>query len=387
MVNLVQFLDLIKQYTDKKHPLSQSKLRGIATQKGINIGDKKTFRRNLTTLAKTYNMDADPNHWKIVYPGYTPDTDISEKVPQRSGSIYYNHEISTDELDFIIQQISDSDIYTDEEKESFKKRLTNSLASSYYQPPTTQAVTPFANSNLSISNLTFIKHAISEEKMIEFRLLALRPDKNDNLRFKSLAKTYWVSPYRIVYAQGFYWLLGNERLTHKGDKKPINSAGYQYIKYSPSIDAFRIDRITDLKYAKENYEKKSKTDFYYGSSNPSLSDRLDLLSHNIAIYIKDTAVVTSINGNDLSETYGKIDFEILWEHFQEEQRNDYSFIRDNFGDNFSFTKKEAHPIITVQASEEYFIDFALRYIDRIRILDTDAGNKIKKQIAKKVNFL
>lgn len=60
MVNLVQFLDLIKQYTDKKHPLSQSKLRGIATQKGINIGDKKTFRRNLTTLAKTYNMDADP---------------------------------------------------------------------------------------------------------------------------------------------------------------------------------------------------------------------------------------------------------------------------------------------------------------------------------------
>ena len=51
MVNLVQFLDLIKQYTDKKHPLSQSKLRGIATQKGINIGDKKTFRRNLTTLA------------------------------------------------------------------------------------------------------------------------------------------------------------------------------------------------------------------------------------------------------------------------------------------------------------------------------------------------
>lgn len=142
-----------------------------------------------------------------------------------------------------------------------------------------------------------------------------------------------------------------------------------------------------MKYAKENYEKKSKTDFYYGSSNPSLSDRLDLLSHNIAIYIKDTAVVTSINGNDLSETYGKIDFEILWEHFQEEQRNDYSFIRDNFGDNFSFTKKDAHPIITVQASEEYFIDFALRYIDRIRILDTDAGNKIKKQIAKKVNFL
>ena len=89
-------------------------------------------------------------------------------------------------------------------------------------------------------------------------------------------------------------------------------------------------------------------------------------SHNIAIYIKDTAVVTSINGNDLSETYGKIAFEILWEHFQEEQRNDYSFIRDNFGDNFSFTKKDAHPIITVQASEEYFIDFALRYIDRIR---------------------
>ncbi len=53
----------------------------------------------------------------------------------------------------------------------------------------------------------------------------------------------------------------------------------------------------------------------------------------------------------------------------------------------SFAKKDAHPIITVQASEEYFIDFALRYIDRIRILDTDAGNKIKKQIAKKVNFL
>lgn len=140
--------------------------------------------------------------------------------------------------------------------------------------------------------------------------------------------------------------------------------------------------ITDLKYAKESYEKKSKTDFYYGSSNPNFSDRLDLLSHNIAIYTKDTAVVTSINGNDISETYGKIEFEILWEHFPEEQRNDYSFIRDNFRDKFSFTKKDARPIITVQASEEYFIDFALRYIHRIRILDPDAEIKIKKQIAK-----
>ena len=83
--------------------------------------------------------------------------------------------------------------------------------------------------------------------------------------------------------------------------------------------------ITDLKYAKKSYEKKSKTDFYYGSSNPNLSDRLDLLSHNIAIYTKDTAVVTSINGNDISETYGKIEFEILWEHFPEEQRNDPLF--------------------------------------------------------------
>ena len=59
--------------------------------------------------------------------------------------------------------------------------------------------------------------------------------------------------------------------------------------------------ITDLIYAKKSYEKKSKTDFNYGSSNPNLSDRLDLLSHNIAIYTKDTAVVTSINGNDISD--------------------------------------------------------------------------------------
>lgn len=31
----------------------------------------------------------------------------------------------------------------------------------------------------------------------------------------------------------------------------------------------------------------------------------------------------------------------------------------------SNTKKDARPIINVQASEEYLIDFALRYIDRI----------------------
>lgn len=381
MVNLVQFLDLLKQNTDKNHPLSQSKIRKIAIEKGINIGNKNTFRKNLNTLAQMYNTDSDSNNWKIIYPGYTPETDSVQKTNQRSGSIYYNHEINADELDFIIQQISDSDVYTEDEKISFKKRLINLLASSHYQAPTVPSIIPFSCSNLSISNLNFIKHAILEKKMIEFRLLALQPDENNYLCFKPLPKIYWVSPYRIVYDHGFYWLLGNERLTHKGDTKPINAAGYPYIKYASSIDAFRIDHITDLNYVKESYHKKSKTDFYYGSSNFSLSERLDLLCHNIAIYTKNNTIVTSINGNDISETYGKIDFEILWEHFPEEQRNDYSFVQDNFGDKFNFTIKNARPIITVQASEEYFIDFALRYIDKIVILDTNTGIKIKKKLS------
>lgn len=376
MINLVQFLDLIKQNTDKDHKLSQAKLREIALTKKLNIGDKGTFRRNLTTLAQTYNVGSDTDNWRIIYPGYTSETGSSKSPTQRSGSIYYNHEIHTDELDFLMHQIDLSNVYNKEEKNSFKERLIKLLASSYYKIPGTPTVLSFVSSNLSGSNLNFIQHAISEKKMIEFQILSLKLNKNNNtLKFETLKKKYWISPYRIVFHQGFYWLLGNERLTHKGDKKPVNADGCHYIKYSSSIDAFRIDRITNLKYAEEVYPKKSKTLF-----NFRLTDRLDLLCNNIAIYKNDCPVITSINGDDLSENYGEIEFKILWKSFPKEQREDYSFIRDSFGNNLSFSTKGKDIIITVHAAEDYFIDFALRYVDKIEITDTANGPKVKERL-------
>ena len=99
-----RLLEFIKHNTDRAHPASQAALRKIAGEELSNklMGDMGTFSRRLSELADAYNRDENgkvlpKEKWKIVFPGFNKP----EGSKSRNGKIYYSHEVSEYEMDFL----------------------------------------------------------------------------------------------------------------------------------------------------------------------------------------------------------------------------------------------------------------------------------------------
>lgn len=370
MPNTIKLLELLKWNTDKDHPITQEKLREIP---GANecMGYKTTFKRNLFSIANVYNNGKEKKDWKIVFPGYQQNNTNNDSKRNYTGPIYYNHEITSNELDFLIQQVQTTNIFTTEQKKSLSERLIHALASKYYETPTStniKEIIDFTNneSELLNTNLPFIQNAIKNKKMIEFT-----PNRLNHLgKLTSNGSHIMVSPYKIIFYKGIYYLLGNQRIGkfhsyQRGD----------YIKYSNTLDMYRIDRMTRLGIAKETYEKKAK--YFWGIEN-----KIDLLSNRI-LACKEGIKIES---NTISKEYGKIEFEILWDYFPSSQKHDFSFIQDTFGNNYTVSTDKDKTIVSVQATEECFIDFALLNVDKIIVTNsTDLGIVINNRIKAIIN--
>lgn len=368
MANSLKILDLLKWYTDEEHPITQERLRMIPGADEC-MGYKTTFKKHLFSIADTYNVGNEKKDWRIVFPGYS--SDAFPKTPSErhyTGPIYYNHEVKRYELDFLIQEIQCSNILTFEEKESLSKRLILLLGSIHYDTPTQQNTSQLISfsterNEIQKENLLFIRNAISNGEMISFRMAKL----NKNHQLSPYSETLMVSPYLIIFSKGTYWLIGNCRI---GRRKSYFG---DYIKYSNTLDIFRLDRITNLDFARESYKKKSK----YFLSKKNIRD----FCQNTLIYRQGAKIPTK----KISSEYGKIEFEILWDNFSSEQQNDYSFLHDTFGDKYFVRQEKTMTIACIQAEEECFIDWAMTYIDKIRILDTDTSStEIKKKLKKRL---
>ena len=353
MANSIRILELLKWYTDEKHPLTQEKLR---SKPGADecLGYKTTFKRRLFEIADILNADApSEKEWRIVFPGYAHQEDLHTMNRHYIGPIFYRHEIQTHELDFLMNHIQASNQLTQDEKRALSDKLVKLLGSVHY------SYSAYANRNeiLEISgsdgnhlnhNLNFLRDAITNEKMIVFRTTVL--DVSGQY-VPAKEAPHMVSPYRIIFYKGTYWLLGNERL---GKYATTNG---QFIKYSDTLDVFRVDKMVDLQIAQETLEKKAK---YF------LSTPLHLRILEKVLFYKERQ---KIKYTDIADDFGRIAFEILWENFPESQRYDYSFIKDTFGTNYEITTNHAQTTVHVQCTNDFFLDWALGYVDRIRILD------------------
>lgn len=366
MANSIKILELLKWYTDEEHPITQEKLRKIP---GANqyMGYKTTFKRRLFNIADILNADAtNEKDWRLVFPGYSCKTKDPDDQRHYIGHIYYQHEIHTHELDFIMDQILLTNLFAPEEKKNLSERLVRLLGNIYYEHSAYRNMhqmlsIPTYNTTNLIDNLAFLRDAIDNKKMVEFQTTYLNQYGGYQQKPNS---TRIVSPYRIIFYQGFYWLLGNERI---GPYKAYN--GLKHIRYSPTYDIFRIDKITNIKIAKDSLEKKSK---YYGNTH-QLLQKLE----KILLYRENE----QINYKDITDDYGRVEFVIDWERFPENQKGDYSFIKDTFGSNYQIFQRGEATIVSVQSTENFFIDWALRYVDKIQILGTtDFTNLLKSQI-------
>ncbi|NSE10602.1 hypothetical protein [Fusicatenibacter saccharivorans] len=72
----LRLLECLKWNTDAAHPLTQKNLRKEASESEDTLdclGDKKTFRKRLATLATFCNCDSDTSNWHIYYDGVEKD--------------------------------------------------------------------------------------------------------------------------------------------------------------------------------------------------------------------------------------------------------------------------------------------------------------------------
>ena len=401
----LRLLECLKWNTDAAHPLTQKNLRKEASESEDTLdclGDKKTFRKRLATLATFCNCDSDTSNWHIYYDGVEKDLkpDSTSKGTRANG-IYYKHDLSPSELDFIIHQIESSSLIEDSRKEYLEKKLIRLLGNKFYselyrknnlKKKTLHFFTPdFPSSYFSI-----IDDAIRNNKMITFQMQILGANGNlvspQNKHSQKTSNTskdtkhapepgsdrLVVSPYNIVLYNGIYFLIGNRLLGYNAFKKI-------YI-YSPDFEVFRMDRIYNLAFeCRKNYNTNIHTPI---ESKIFFNSKLHLLlDHKIMIYKNGVA----IRNEQLSQkqNYGEIHFKVLWEKFPDQfpfsERNDYTFIQNTFGNYYTVDTSGQQPIVCVHTCEECFVDWALMYINRIEILDEgdiEMVGRIKQKLRK-----
>ncbi len=394
MANIIKLLNILKWNTDELHPLTQEKLRELSLEANECMGYKSTFKRLLLSIAETLNEDKNEDKWQIVFPGYKLHKSNSKHY--YTGPIFYRHEITNAELHFIIKQIHGISF---EDKAKLVLKLIRNIGSKYYtnskniflesidydnlesadytNPDTIKHLNeiiqttefPTSLSENLYSNLNIIEDAIIRKKLLSFTPSII--DK-DGAAQPCKDRDYLFSPYRIIFYKGYYWLIGNRRLKDLYEKD-----GWKYNRYSDTLDIYRIDKLLNLSIAQNCYELRAKTTFL---TNPVFGQQLDLLCSKIHVY-KDN---TQIKGTSITNEYGFIEFEILWNNFSKSSVNDYSFIFDTFGHNFSIRQDNHKTIAGIYAYEDCFIDWALMNIDKIKILDTSPNSTLIKSTLKDI---
>lgn len=231
LINAYKLLALLKINTDKKHPTSQAKLRKLVGEEQAKIifGDKGTFTRRLRELADAFNTDESgeikQEDWEIVYPGYGKSG--------KNGQIYYNHPLSYFELSFLLKQIDVSDEFSEEEKESFKHRLTKATSSKFFDRNLIDSQALVIDKDKGAidgditSKIIAIRDNIIRMRMIEF-------DVEDN----GVVETIRVTPYRIIKKDSCYWLIGNRHAIPRED--------VVWNRYTESLFSYKLDQISNI---------------------------------------------------------------------------------------------------------------------------------------------
>ena len=285
----------------------------------------------------------------------------------RNGKIYYNHIFTRTELDFLIQQIRETDNFTDKEKEIFEEKIIQELASAKYIPLKDNEISPslihnFENKDYAFirRNIKILREAIEKNYMVEFKMLKMNKEKQ--IEFAK-EEEYIISPYMLLYYNGDYWLLANCQ------RERLYNEEYNY-KFSSGVTLYRVDKMSRVSFFEQDYKKKKRR-FPYHTER-----KLEEWNARVCFLHKGEFAKGS-----RFEPIPEIAFEILWDKFPKKERNDYSFIYDSFGKNFEVKNN----VVYVKASPEFFERWAMGYADRIIVTeDTPASVIVRENLKIKI---
>lgn len=370
-IRVLKILEYLKENTDENHRIKPADIR----RDNIDfynefVKSKVTFGRCIYDLADFYSRDkfgyrACFNEWKIIYDSFTereiintPDYEFGENeenfdeidMDNHIRNLYYKHPFSYEELDQIIMGIHLLGLDADTSKDIIN-RLTKNLSSKHYQA-LPNSVTGLHQPNnvdrLTLSNnLKLINEALGKGERPSRKISFVFCGYNLNKELvETKSKPYTVSPFDIVCCSGRYYLIAN-------------TDGYN------NMSIWRIDLMRDLtvcsERAKQRYQIKGMDDSwrdkdYYEHLNMFFDEPIDIT----------LKVLPSKYGTDITKP-------------------DYTFLYDYFGKTYKvMSADESGAIITVKASKDAMVNFALQYSDCLEIIKPV---EVRNRVIKKINNL
>lgn len=384
----IQVLDVLKLMTDEDHSLTRDQLRELLSLyrkvKYVNdtsLESSNTFNKAMAEILleinpKRHTGDND-SEYRVKYEGYEEDHLINkvkikkdnankvELAPVING-LRYVHDFDNETLDKLIQLVSFSDMFSNEEKSELIGKLV-ATASVYYK-------TPFADGDVLRFNPTAIHGRFSQRngadrkqlsenmKIIQYAINNLAQIKFKFNRYTSdheLVPKYErmnvLSPYHMVVYHDNYYVIGLNQAW--GDKKVLH---------------YRVDLMSDIEIIKDDEGK--------------------------VIHIE----VCDFEGLPISNAYWDPE-KYMSEHMNmafDEPRDikirikedKFTLIHDWFGDHYqkigSITETDSngniinYDIVVVRTSPFMIVHWAMQYGTVVEIMDEEIREEIKKELEK-----
>ena len=353
--------EYLKKNTDKEHPTTQAAMRKDENVSAF-LGAKETSNSYINQIALALNSNENgellkEKDWRVVFDAFsyvhgskkskTPVEYTSiDKLPIRN--LYYNQPFSYDELDKIIEAITLSQTFDEKTGKKLVKKIKEELGTVYYEEKASAIskieTEKIVDNEYYRKNIKTIENAIENGVRVAFYYNGINED--GKLERQSLSKEI-ISPYYLVADNGKYYVVAcKDSFMGKNYKKVMSLWRVDLMSevriYSDSSNKDN-EKITNKKEV-HGLPQKWSDDFHYSHLNMSSDEPVE-----IKLRVLELPRVDDISRSD---------------------KYSYTFLFDTFGSRFSVNKnKNGEEIVTVNCSPSEMVSWALKYSDRVEVLE------------------
>ena len=384
----LQILDVLKLMTDEEHSLSCEQLQYILSlyrkskyANDTSIESSNTFNKSMAEILFELNpvrhSDDNDREYRVKYDGYDSDHLINkvkmkkdnankvELAPVING-LQYVHDFDNETLDKLIQLVSFSDMFSNEEKTELISKLV-ATASVYYRTPFADGddlrFNPaaihgrFSQRNGAdrkqlTENLKIIQYAINNLAQIKYKFNRYTSDHELVPKYERMNI---LSPYHMVVYHDNYYVIGLNQAW--GDKRVLH---------------YRIDLMSDIEIVKDDEGKV------------------------IPIEVCDFEGLPISNAYWDPEKYMSEHMNMAYDEPRDIRikikEDSYTLVHDWFGDHYKKVdsiietddegNKVNYDIVVVRTSPFMIVHWAMQYGTVVEIMDEEIREEIKKELEK-----
>lgn len=326
-------LDILKKYSDAKHPLSITKILEImSSEKYAITANRDTVKDTLSKIQQFYGDDI------IRCETTERSTQDFKNTNTYTYRYYYNRNISDEDLQILIDNIMFSKMITKEKVEEFTKKLKGYASEDFQKKLNYLHMIPdkqYTLNKLTIDNISLIHQVIYEnrnrrydkEKRIIFNFNGYGSDKELHITRK---EPYMVLPLRVCEANHRYYLIcyseGKDNLLH-----------------------YRIDLMTNLKEQQfcglERNEKKERL-----INNLSARTVSEYMSEHLYMFYGDSKLIELEIQKDKGDA-------------------GMTFLFDAFGANWNVIREDNNKVmVSVRCTVDAMKIWVMQYINKVKVI-------------------